>query len=48
MEKRFGVVSADGHCRLMHLPFELWAKRLPRRFQDNGPRVVKRPDGTRQ
>jgi len=22
MEKRFGVVSADGHCRLMHLPFD--------------------------
>src|SRR5215469_13472777 len=48
MEKRFGVVSADGHCRLMHLPFDLWTKRLPRRFQDDGPRVVKRPDGTRQ
>src|SRR4030095_6722792 len=40
MEKRFGVVSADGHCRLMHLPFDLWAKRLPRRFQADGPRVV--------
>ena len=41
MEKRFGVVSADGHCRLMHLPFDLWTKRLPRKFQDDGPRVVK-------
>ena len=29
MEKRFGVISADGHCRLMHLPFDLWTKRLP-------------------
>src|SRR5487761_834754 len=48
MEKRFGVVSADGHCRLMHLPFDLWTKRLPRRFQDTGPRVVAGPDGTRQ
>jgi hypothetical protein len=48
MEKRFGVISADGHCRLMHLPFDLWTKRLPRKFQDNGPRVVQRPDGTRQ
>jgi hypothetical protein len=30
MEKRFGVISADGHCRLMHLPFDLRTKRLPR------------------
>ncbi len=48
MEKRFGVISADGHCRLMHLPFDLWTKRLARRFQDDGPRVVEGPDGTRQ
>ena len=48
MEKRFGVISADGHCRVMHLPFDLWTKRLPRKFQENGPRVVQRPDGTRQ
>src|ERR1700686_3303816 len=48
MEKRFGVISADGHCRLMHLPFDLWTKRLPRKFQDDGPRVVVGPDGTRQ
>src|SRR5437016_9534962 len=48
MEKRFGVVSADGHCRLMHLPFDLWTKRLSRKFQDEGPRVVQGPDGTRQ
>src|SRR2546427_1005428 len=48
MEKRFGVISADGHCRLMHLPFDLWTKRLPRKFQDDGPRVVQGPDGTRQ
>ena len=48
MEKKFGVVSADGHCRLMHLPFDLWTKRLPRRFQDEGPRVVEGADGTRQ
>src|SRR5437762_1219316 len=48
MEKRFGVVSADGHCRLMHLPFDLWTKRLPRRFQDDAPRVVEGSDGTRQ
>src|ERR671925_347998 len=48
MEKRFGVISADGHCRLMHLPFDLWTKRLPRKFQDNGPRVIQGPDGTRQ
>jgi hypothetical protein len=48
MEKRFGVVSADGHCRLPHLPFDLWTRRLPRRFQDDGPRVVTGPDGTRQ
>ena len=48
MEKRFGVVSADGHCRLMHLPFDLWTKRLPRKFQDDGPRVVQGLDGTRQ
>ena len=48
MEKRFGVVSADGHCRLMHLPFDLWTKRLPRKFQDDAPRVVTGPDGTRQ
>jgi uncharacterized protein len=48
MEKRFGVISADGHCRLMHLPFDLWTRRLPRRFQDDGPRVVAGLDGTRQ
>jgi hypothetical protein len=48
MEKRFGVISADGHCRLIHLPFDLWTKRLPRKFQENGPRVVQRPDDTRQ
>jgi hypothetical protein len=48
MEKRFGVISADGHCRLMHLPFDLWTTRLPRKFQDNGPRVVQGSDGTRQ
>jgi len=48
MEKRFGVASADGHCRLMHLPFDLWTKRLPRRFQDGAPRVVTGTDGTRQ
>ena len=48
MEKRFGVISADGHCRLMHLPFDLWTKRLPRRLQDSAPRVVQGPDGTRQ
>src|SRR2546425_13236018 len=48
MEKRFGVISADGHCRLMHLPFDLWTKRLPRKFQDDGPRVVSGPDGTRR
>jgi predicted TIM-barrel fold metal-dependent hydrolase len=47
MEKRFGVVSADGHCRLPHLPFDLWTKRLPRRFLDDAPRVVQQPDGTR-
>jgi len=48
MEQRFGVVSADGHCRLMHLPFDLWTKRLPKKFQDDGPKVVRRQDGTRQ
>jgi len=48
MEKRFGVVSADGHCRLMHLPSDLWTTRLPRKLQDNGPRVVRKADGTRQ
>ena len=48
MEKRFGVVSADGHCRLMHLPFDLWTKRLPKKFQDNAPRIVTGPDSTRQ
>ena len=32
----------------MHLPFDLWTKRLPRKFQENGPRVVQRSDGTRQ
>ena len=48
MEKRFGVVSADGHCRLPHLPFDLWTKRLPRKFQDDAPRVVTGADGVRQ
>src|SRR4051794_38394541 len=48
MEKKFGVVSADGHCRLMHLPSDLWTKRLPQRLQDDAPRVVRGPDGTRQ
>lgn len=48
MEKQFGVISADGHCRLMHLPFDLWTKRLPRKLLENGPRVVEGPDGTRQ
>jgi uncharacterized protein len=48
MEKTFGVVSADGHCRLMHLPFDLWTKRLPRKFQENGPRVIQETDGTRR
>ena len=36
MEKRFGVVSADGHCRVMHLPFDLWTKRLPSKLRDDG------------
>jgi predicted TIM-barrel fold metal-dependent hydrolase len=48
MKKRFGVVSADGHCRLPHLPFDLWTKRLPRRLQDDAPRVVTGTDGVRQ
>ena len=48
MEKHFGVISADGHCRLMHLPFDLWTKRLPRKLLEHGPRVVAGPDGTRQ
>ncbi len=48
MEKRFGVVSADGHCRLMHLPFDLWTKRLPRKLQDDAPRVVQGADGIRR
>src|SRR5262245_53811496 len=47
MEKKFGVVSADGHCRLPHLPFDLWTKRLPPRLLDDAPRVVQQPDGTR-
>lgn len=48
MEKRFGVISADGHCRLMHLPHDLWTKRLPQRLQADGPRVVTRDDGARR
>ena len=48
MKKRFGVVSADGHCRLPHLPFDLWTKRLPRRLLDEAPQVVEHSDGTRQ
>jgi uncharacterized protein len=48
MEKQCGVISADGHCRLMHLPFDLWTKRLPRKLLEHGPRVVEGPDGTRQ
>ena len=48
MEKQFGVISADGHCRLMHLPFDVWTTRLPRKLLENGPRVVEGPDGTRQ
>lgn len=48
MEKRFGAISADGHCRVMHLPFDLWTKRLPKKLQEEGPRVVQKPDGTRQ
>ena len=48
MEKQFGVISADGHCRLMHLPFDLWTTRLPRKLLENGPRVVEGPDSTRQ
>ena len=48
MEKKFGAVSTDGHLRLPILPFELWSKRLPKRFQENGPKVVQTPDGGRQ
>jgi len=48
MEKQCGVISADGHCRLMHLPFDLWTKRLRRKLLENGRRVVEGPDGTRQ
>ena len=48
MEKHFGVISADGHCRLMHLPFDVWTKRLPRKLLEHGPRVVEGLDGTRQ
>jgi uncharacterized protein len=48
MEKRFGVVSADGHCRLPHVPFDLWLNRVPRLFLDDAPRVVEQPDGRRQ
>jgi hypothetical protein len=39
MKKRFGVASADDHCRLPHLPFDLWINRLPRRLLDDAPRV---------
>src|SRR2546426_1064847 len=48
MEKRLGVIPGDGHCRLMHLPFDLGTKRLPKKFQDEGPGGVGGPDGTRQ
>lgn len=48
MEKKFGVVSADGHCRLMHLPVDLWTKRLPRKLQDGAPQVVQGADGIRK
>jgi predicted TIM-barrel fold metal-dependent hydrolase len=48
MERRFGVISADGHCRLMHLPFDLWRKRLPAKFAEAAPRVVTGADGRRQ
>jgi len=48
MEKRFSVLSADGHCRLMHLPFDLWTTRLSRKFLDKGPRVARQPNGARQ
>src|SRR5262245_52580461 len=48
MEKQFGVISADGHCRLMHHPFDLWTKRLPKKLQERAPRVVPGPDGLRQ
>jgi hypothetical protein len=48
MEKRFGVISADGHCRLMHLPFDLWTKRLPSKSRDDGPQIVTNADGVRR
>ena len=48
MQPKFGVISADGHCRLPHLPFDLWTKRLPQRFQNEAPRVVTGADGKRQ
>src|SRR5262249_39323439 len=44
--KKFGVISADGHCRLMHSLFDLWAKRLPRKLQESGQRVIQEADGT--
>jgi hypothetical protein len=31
-----------------HLPFDLWTKRLARKFQESGPRVIQEPDGTRR
>lgn len=48
MEQKFGAISADGHLRVPVLPFDLWSKRLPSKFKENGPRVVETPEGGRQ
>jgi predicted TIM-barrel fold metal-dependent hydrolase len=36
----YRLVSADDHMDLNYLPKDLWAKRLPRKWQADAPRVV--------
>jgi len=40
MSSDFRYISADNHLNTHWLPRDLWQKRLPARFREQGPRVV--------
>ena len=39
------IYSCDDHLDIYHLPTELWEKRLPQKYREDGPRVVERGGG---
>ena len=39
------LISADDHMDMYVLPKDLWETRLPKKYRDQGPRVVDTDDG---